>query len=654
MLGVMSGLPSTPLPRTPLASASSSGEEWLSQIASCIDELLWVLDPISKQLSYGNPAFRSFWYLPTNDLLEQILTRPWDQGLHPSDRENVVQFREHANPQETLEYRVTRPDGQSAWLRERIVILRSPSGDALQHIHIAKDISWYMNGSTQLHTEISRRTNAERHASDLSRRLQTLIDTANDAVVSIDSNSIVIDWNSTAEKMFGWTRREALGQTLTDLIVPIAHRNAHHMGLRRYLNNGQGPLFNSRVETTAIHKNGNEFDVELSVWPVCSGNSCTFSSFVRDISQRKAAERALVNSEAKYRAVVENVSEGILITAQGRILYANRRALELTGLDEAVALSRPFIEFIHPEDRQRVLSNHMARLRGETVENHYNFRVLHTCGDVRWLEISAVVFEWQGQTATLNFLTDVTRKRQVEQEMQVALDRERELSEMKTRFVAVTSHEFRTPLAAILSSVELLDDFGNRLGDAEHHEISQFIRSAVLRMNSMIDQVLLMSKLEGSHMGFMPTPTPLQQLLEQMVTEVALSHPGGNRMTLECNGLDTPRLVDAKLLRHIVINLLSNALKYSDNQRPVLLRANAEGDRVYLQFTDQGIGIPEADIPHLFETFHRGTNVGNIQGTGLGLNVVRECVKLHCGHIEVHSQTDKGTCFDVQLHAPTI
>src|SRR5207248_1213942 len=129
---------------------------------------------------------------------------------------------------------------------------------------------------------------------------------------------------------------------------------------------------------------------------------------VRDISRRKAQARALAESEAKYRKVVENVNEGILVTAGGRILYANPKALEQTGLGDDEARSHPFVEFIHPDDRDHVLDNHLRRLRGEDVENYYQFRVVRPDGSVRWLEISGVLFEWQGSPATLNFLTDVT------------------------------------------------------------------------------------------------------------------------------------------------------------------------------------------------------------------------------------------------------
>ena len=487
---------------------------------------------------------------------------------------------------------------------------------------------------------------------DAVHRLQALIATTNDAVISIDQGSRVIDWNGAAERMFGWPRTEAVGRVLSELIIPPAHRDPHHAGIERFLKDGTAKIFNRRVETLALRRNGEEFHAELSVWPVGTGDGYTFSAFVRDISRRKAAERALAESETKYRKVVENVNEGILVTAAGRILYANPRALALTGMTEQAAMTTPFIQFIHPEDRDRVLGNHMRRLKGEPVENYYQFRVMHSSGETRWLEISAVVFEWQRAPATLNFLTDVTQRRQAEEEIRTALARERELSELKSRFVAVASHEFRTPLAAILSSVELLDDYGARLPDEERREIVGLIKTAVARMNGMVEQVLLTSRLEAGKFVFEPSAVAVPDLLVQVAAELDQANPQAARVAMGCEGLDQPRRIDARLVRHILVNLLGNALKYSAPDSPVTCSVSAEGDTLCLAVTDRGIGIPAADLPRLFETFHRGANVGNIQGTGIGLHIVRECVHLHQGSIEVESEPGRGTTFQVRLLAP--
>lgn len=373
-----------------------------------------------------------------------------------------------------------------------------------------------------------------------------------------------------------------------------------------------------------------------------------------EITLRTDVERALAESDGMYRAVVENVSEGILVTSGGRIKYCNPAGLALTGNDEDTALTRSFVEFIHPDDRAQVLENHTRRARGELVNARYQFRVLHKDGSVRWVEISGVPFEWENEPATLNFLTDVTERRQVELEMRNALARERELSELKSRFVAVASHEFRTPLAGILSSVELLDSYGDRLPADERQEMLTQIKLGVARMNDMVDQVLVTSRIESGKFELTPVPQHLPHLLVQITAEMDRAHPQAARIEIECEDVDEPRQCDPQLLRHILVNLLSNALKYSAPESPVICAVRGEGDGLWLRVTDHGIGIPPADLPRLFESFHRGTNVGNVQGTGIGLHIVKECVSLHRGTIEVHSRPGLGTTFHVHVHAPLV
>jgi PAS domain S-box-containing protein len=638
---------------TPALIATAPPGEWLAQMAQVIDEMMWVRDARNGRIIYANPAFERFFGPDAaRGTPDRLLAMVAD-----GDRERVRQAREnvHVAPY-TEEYEVQLPassgrGARRARVREKAFRTRAASGEDWV-THIAHDISWQVDTTARLRAEISRRADAERNLTEATQRLELLIATANDAVISIDSASRIVDWNEAAERIFGWRRAEALGLDLTDLIIPAAQRAQHRAGIERFLGDGTAKIFNRRIEATALRRTGEEFDVELSIWPVRTADGCTFSSFIRDISRRKAAERALAESEAKYRKVVENVNEGILLTAQGRILYANPKALALTGLDEATAMSRPFIEFIHEDDRERVITNHMKRLRGEQVENYYQFRVLHRSGQTRWLEISAVVIEWQNAPATLNFLTDVTARRQIEEDMRAALARERELSELKSRFVAVTSHEFRTPLAAILSSIELLDDYGARLPEDERREIVGLIKSAVVRMNKMIEQSLLTSRIESGKFAFEPQPRSIPDLMVQVAAEMDQAHEQAARISVRCDGVEQQRLVDPKLIGHILVNLLGNALKYSPPDTAVTCTASAQGDRLRFSVVDRGIGIPAADLPRLFESFHRGTNVGNIQGTGIGLHIVKECVQLHRGTIEVQSMVGQGAAFHVDVHAP--
>lgn len=205
--------------------------------------------------------------------------------------------------------------------------------------------------------DVTARRQVEDSLRELGQRMRLMIESARDAIVTIDVHSHIVDWNSAATAMFGWTREEAIGSDLTQLIVPKQHRASHHGGLKRFLKDGTHGILNTSVETTALMRDGTEFDIELSVWPVKTAGEYTFTSFIRNITDRKVAERAMALSETRYRAVVENANEGIIVTQDGFIRFANPRAYELTGRDADTVLTTPFIDMIHPDDRARVYGN---------------------------------------------------------------------------------------------------------------------------------------------------------------------------------------------------------------------------------------------------------------------------------------------------------
>ena len=230
------------------------------------------------------------------------------------------------------------------------------------------------------------------------------------------------------------------------------------------------------------------------------------------------------------------------------------------------------------------------------------------------------------------------------------LQMERELSELKGRFVSMVSHEFRTPLGITMSAVELLGNYADRLTPERRSELLEDIRGSTLRMAGLMEQVLLLGRVESGRLDFRPSPLDLPDLLTRLADEtVSATHhrcpiqvraePG---MLAGCQG-------DESLLRHILSNLLSNAVKYSPPGAPVELTAGRDGADVVLQIRDRGIGIPEADRARLFEAFHRASNVGQTPGTGLGLLIVKRCAGLHQGTLTFESVEGTGTVFTVRL-----
>jgi signal transduction histidine kinase len=213
----------------------------------------------------------------------------------------------------------------------------------------------------------------------------------------------------------------------------------------------------------------------------------------------------------------------------------------------------------------------------------------------------------------------------------------------------MTSHEFRTPLATILSSAELLEHYGARLPPEDQKDLFHSVRTAVERMTKMLDNVLTIGRAEAQMLEFNPAPTDLPGFCEGLAAEMRLAAGGGHRLEYSYEGARHPVAVDEKLLRHVLVNLISNAIKYSPQGGPVEFRVRHEAGEATFEVADRGIGIPPEDQPRLFETFHRARNVGNIVGTGLGLAIVRKSLDLHGGTIRFESAPGHGTRFHVAI-----
>lgn len=512
-----------------------------------------------------------------------------------------------------------------------------------------------------------------------------------------------------------------------------------------------------------------------------SGEDVSFASAVasmislslEELRWREAVD-ALTRSEEKYRQVVENANEAIAVVQDGRIRYANPQCARLSGFTLLDLYDRPFLAFVHGDDSQLVLDNYMKRVRGEPAAASYEFRIIDKSGLTHWVHINAVLMEWEGRPATLNFLTDVTERhalqenlgrslaerevilktapvgisfasnrrhrwvndafasmlgydkselvgqsslmhfdsresweafgaeaypalasgrtfvaerlmkrkdgsrfwcevsgnavdpgdlargaiwinvdvterKRAEEEIRRALEKERELNELKSRFVAMTSHEFRTPLSTILSSSELLEHYGERFPERDRKDLFQSIRAAVERMSIMLDNVLTIGRAEAQMLDFSPAPTDLAGFCESLVDELRLAADGKHTLEYSYEGGRTPVSVDGKLLRHVLVNLLSNAFKYSPQGGAVEFRVAAGPREAVFEVSDRGIGIPLEDQPRLFDTFHRGRNVSNISGTGLGLSIVKKSLELHGGRISFQSSPGAGSRFRVEI-----
>ncbi|MBD2257881.1 ATP-binding protein [Pseudanabaena sp. FACHB-2040] len=243
------------------------------------------------------------------------------------------------------------------------------------------------------------------------------------------------------------------------------------------------------------------------------------------------------------------------------------------------------------------------------------------------------------------------RRRLAEAAIRVALEKEKELSELKSRFWSMIIHEFRNPLTSILSSAQLLELHGHRLSDDRKQEYLGLIQNSVRAINQLMNDTLTIVQTEKSDLEFNPASLDLEAFCRDLVEEIQFNVQSNHRIIFTLRGNCDDYCLDRKLLWHILTNLLSNAVKYSPLGGEIYLNLICTEQEVVFQVRDKGIGIPSETQTHLFEPFHRATNVGNIPGTGLGLTLVRKCLDLHSGHIEVESEVGQGSTFTVRFYS---
>jgi PAS domain S-box-containing protein len=252
--------------------------------------------------------------------------------------------------------------------------------------------------------------------------------------------------------------------------------------------------------------------------------------------------------------------------------------------------------------------------------------------------------------STINALEkEIFVRKRAEEEAQNALGRERELNDLKSKFVSIASHEFRTPLSTVLSSASLINQYNERNEKDKVSKHVQRIKSSVNHLTSILNDFLSLGKLEEGKIDVVREPVSLADFLKEVHEEIASTLKEEQRLDIEFTGAPKTLYLDARILRNILFNLISNASKYSDTGKPISLIARAEGKDMVFRIRDEGRGIPREDQKYMFDRFFRASNAGNVEGTGLGLNIVRRYTELLGGNISFTSEVGVGSVFTVTI-----
>lgn len=376
-----------------------------------------------------------------------------------------------------------------------------------------------------------------------------------------------------------------------------------------------------------------------------------------DLERRIAVRTAeLQASESRVRAMLENTPGAIVVidANTNRFVAANEIALRSLGVP------RERLEQYGPLDVSPAVQENgrpstivlrevmQAAQDGRTVsfewQHHGTDGVIVPC-EVRLSRLP----DARGRNLVIATIIDITARKQAEKRLLQTLEHERELNELKTNFVSMVSHEFRTPLGIISSSAEILSRYFDRLDPAARREhLTTIVRSTRV-LSRMMEEVLLLGRFESGRLAFTPKPVDLLALARTLADEVLSATDDACPIHVVAEGDISGAQSDEFLLRHIFTNLLSNAVKYSPAGSPIDFTIACEGAEAVFRVRDRGIGIHAEDLRVLFQAFRRGRNVGARAGSGLGLVIVQRCVHLHGGDIQIESEPGQGTCATVRL-----
>jgi PAS domain S-box-containing protein len=501
--------------------------------------------------------------------------------------------------------------------------------------------------NVSLRAEISERQRTEIALRHTNETLQALVSASPRAIFMLDLEGRVKIWNPAAEQMFGWKEDEVINHPSPILLDDqLDDQLEDCITLQNSVL--QGKTY-TRLEMSRVKKDGSAIDIIFSAAPLpdTNGEISGLVAVIADISEQKRQAQQV----RLLQSVVVNTNDAIIITEAEpidspgpKILYVNEAFTRITGYqpEEVLGKTPRILQGAKTDQAQlQKVRNALARWESITVEV-INYR---KDGTEFWNEFSLVpVANAKGwYTHWIAVQRDTTERKRLD-EIWLALEREKELSVLKTRFFSMASHEFRTPLSTALAAAQVLENSQSEWSNNEKrlrnlHRIQDSVRNVV----QLLDDILTINRAETGRLAFNPKSLALEAYCRHFVEEMQLSAGNLYQLTFSCQGKSQHVCLDEKLLRSMLSNLLSNAIKYSPQGGNISLSLEFLLDNLIIKVQDQGIGILLEDQKQLFEPFHRGKNVKTISGTGLGLVVVKKCVELHQGNISISSEVGSGT-----------
>jgi PAS domain S-box-containing protein len=476
--------------------------------------------------------------------------------------------------------------------------------------------------------------------------LRVLMNSNPEAVFILDAEGNFVAANEKASQRFGKPLEDLINTNVFSYLSPeLAVKRKEKVD--EVINSGK-PI---RFEDS---RNNRYFDNYLHPILDSKGNVIRIAVWVIDFTDRKLAIDALKASEEKFRELAENIQDIFWIRTDKEVLYVSPAYEIICGKSCETLYKDPdsFLNAVHPEDFERILKSFTSEKYIKTGLFDEEFRILRPDGEVRWIWAKTFPIKTNGELSrTVGIAEDISLRKEYEEQIRKALIKEKELNDLKTRFISMVSHEFRTPLGLILSSAELLQNYGMKWNEEKRNEQFGRIKNAVDGLTAMMNDIITLGEEESSNLQLSPEKINIISFLKDLIEELKLISKEYPLINFSYDKKSKIIVADKKLLCRIFQNLISNAIKFTPAVKNIFISLKSDGEKFYFEVKDEGMGIPEDDITNIFEPFIRSRNSADIKGSGLGLSIVKHSVELLHGEIKVSSKLNKGSVFTVTLPA---
>ncbi|TNE79059.1 MAG: PAS domain S-box protein [Bacteroidetes bacterium] len=636
-LGLLANTLSAILNRKELRDELQRKNDQLESAILGSKDSLWDYD-VSKERIYYSPQFLELLGYERHELSGN----EFDLGMlvHPNDLEGL-----YANLSNTLkkgeemhdkEFRLLHKSGSILWVK----VNAKPQKDLLgKVIRIA--------GSN---TDITLEKNYQIRIKESQNRYIELVENLRETVFQLNKKGKISFLSTAWYSLSGYTPEESLNQKLDYYLHPDDVNGFKNMTRELF----KSPHAYKNISVRIQRADAEEYWAEIYARSMQrqEGEPYILGTII-DVSQRRLAERKLEQSEEKYRLISDNISDMVCLqNADCEFVYVSPSVSKILGYSPDELVGKKPNEVFHRSNNTQEIPWFSEK---ECRNGRSSYRMKMKNGKFIWLETQFTTIGKEGSEGQIIQSTtrDISSHKKAEQSLQKALLKQKELNDLKSDFISMASHEFRTPLTTIRSSVQLLEEYTSGLKKETLEKSKKHfdrIKNQIERVTRLMNDVLILGRFDAGKSPFEPAKGDLSGFITELIHEHFSLQSDGRNIVFTQQGKPSPISYDPSLMNHVILNLVSNAFKYSEGKaNPELCLDYTQADSVSIRVTDYGIGIPKSDTDKIFQSFFRSKNAISIPGTGLGLVITKEIVQLHKGQIRIESELNTKTDIIITL-----